>query len=792
MTLRALPQPISLFLEELEERLALNGSLEFRSITGMGNNETNPDLGVANTQLLRILSDDYDGFSDPAGGNRPSARAISNAVADQSESVENNRDFSNFVFQWGQFLDHDIDLSESAHPNEPFNIPVPTGDPFFDPFNTGTQVIELSRTVFDPATGTTNPRQQVNQITSFIDASNVYGSGESRANELRTGSDGLLKTSAGNLLPFNVNGFANAGGPSPNLFLAGDVRANEQVGLTAMHTLFVREHNRLAGELKTLNPSFSDDDIYNRARVIVGAQMQVITYNEFLPAVLGPPGLEAYKGYVPGVNPGIANEFSTAAFRVGHTMLPSFLSRVDEFGNESSEMNLPLRDGFFAPDEIIDHGIDSLLRGLAQQKQQEIDRFVVDDVRNFLFGPPGAGGFDLASLNIQRGRDHGIPGYNQARRELGLTPVNDFSEFPADSSVQSALASIYPSVEEIDLWVGGIAEDHVTGSSLGETFTAIWVDQFTRLRDGDRFWYENDPALQVALTDIGQDINWLKNTLLSDIIVRNTGINNIQSEVFRTPMTETYRAPAEAESIDVTIRFYGRRFRIIDNEAHRILVDSFYKDTSSIVLFATPGDDKVIVDLRKAQELPIELYFGEGKDTLVINGTNRDDIIGIQESLITVDNTEITFGKLERLIVDAGRGDDNMTAGDDISPAMILKGGRGDDEMTGGNNNEVMFGGRGKDTLIGGPGLDVLIGGIGRDVIHGGESKDLITGNWVSFLDDHHRAFQILEAHENDEDHSIFFRRHTIRNDRRVDLIFGGEDLDDFIGVMPRDQLVED
>jgi hypothetical protein len=518
-------------LEPLEARLLLAG--EFRTIDGTGNNEQQPDWGSAGIPLLRAGSTaEYaDGVSQPAGAERPSPRAISNAVLAQSRSRPSSQFLTTFVFQWGQFLDHDLDLTESATPVEAFPIAVPSGDPFFDPAGTGTQTIGLNRSAFDPATGTGlgNPREQVNAITAWIDASNVYGSDAVRAAALRTFTGGHLKTSPGNLLPFNIDNLPNAGPLGPNGFLAGDVRANEQVGLAAMHTLFVREHNRLADEIAAADPGLSDEDVYQRARAIVGAQMQVITYHEFLPALLGPDALPAYTGYDATVDPGIRNIFSTAAYRVGHTMLPSRLLRLDNDGFPLAAGHLALRDAFFAPQQLIDQGgIDPLLKGLATQVQQEIDARVVDEVRNFLFGPPGAGGFDLASLNIQRGRDHGLADYNQTRIDLGLAPVERIRDITDDPRVRRGLRRTYGGVHDIDLWVGGLAESHRPGSNVGELIHTVLVDQFRRLRDGDRFWY------QTQFT--GAELAEIESTTLADIIRRNTALTSIQDDVFHAPV----------------------------------------------------------------------------------------------------------------------------------------------------------------------------------------------------------------------------------------------------------------
>ncbi|MCG8403951.1 MAG: PEP-CTERM sorting domain-containing protein [Phycisphaerales bacterium] len=510
-------------------------SAQNRSIDGTGNNVANPNWGSADTQLLRLGSSDYgDGISTPAGASRASPRAISNAVAHQTGSILNNRNLTDYVWQWGQFLDHDIDLTAGASPAEPFDIAVPAGDAWFDPFNTGVETIGMNRSVYDAATGTGvgNPRQQLNQITSYIDASNVYGSDATRAAALRTFSGGKLATSShatGDLLPFNTGLLPNANDAGivadQDLFLAGDVRANEQTGLTAMHTLFVREHNRLADEIALANPGFNDEQIYQQARKIVGAQMQAITYNEFLPALLGSGAVSGYTGYSSTVDAGVSNEFSTAAYRLGHSMLSTTLKRP---GNGAGDLSLA--DAFFNPNRITaEGGIDSVLKGLASQEMQEIDTKIVGDVRNFLFGPPGSGGLDLASLNLQRGRDHGLQSYNQARVDMGLAPVATFADITSDVAVQTALASVYASVNDIDLWIGGLAEDHLPGSSVGELINAILVDQFERLRDGDRFWYENDPFFNAQLL---AEIN---GTTLAEIIARNTNVTGLQGNVFFIP-----------------------------------------------------------------------------------------------------------------------------------------------------------------------------------------------------------------------------------------------------------------
>ena len=238
-------------ITELAEASAFG--LEFRIIDGSGNNIANSQWGQAGQPLERLLQNGYDdGLSTPRGGtpSLPSARVVSNFVSDQNVLMPDPNFVNNMFWDFGQFIDHDIDLTGAADPQEPFNIPVPIDDPVFDG-----PVIPFDRSVF-VGDGILTTRQQLNGITAYIDASNVYGSDTIRADYLREfDGSGKLKTSLANngevLLPFNLIGLPNAGGPMPTLFIAGDVRANEQVGLTALHILFVREHNRIADDLAT-------------------------------------------------------------------------------------------------------------------------------------------------------------------------------------------------------------------------------------------------------------------------------------------------------------------------------------------------------------------------------------------------------------------------------------------------------------------------------------------------------------------------------------------------------------
>lgn len=515
---------------------AADGAPMFRAIDGAGNNPLDAEMGQAERALARQAPAAFgDGLAAPAGSDRPNPRVISNVVCAQSESRPNASGASAFLWQWGQFLDHDLSLSREQQAAEALPIAVPAGDPDFDPSATGAEAIAFHRSEYDPATGETVPRQQMNALTAFIDASNVYGSHRSRALALRAfDGSGRLRTSSGGFLPRNDQGLPNA--PSADeeeMFLAGDVRANEQVALTAMHTLFVREHNRLAHTLSAAHPHWNGDRIYQQARAMVGAKMQHITYQAFLPLLLGPDALSPYRGYNPLTDVRLMNAFTSAAFRLGHSLLNSQLLRLDADGRPIEAGHLPLRDAYFVPQRLVDEGgLAPLLRGLAAQPAEAVDPLVVDAVRNFLFGSPQAGPMDLAALNIQRGRDHGIPSYNALRRSLGLVAKEDIDAISTDPEIRQRLHAAYDNVEHVDAWIGGLAEDPVPGAMVGELFFVILKRQFERLRDGDRFWYRNLEQTMFSADERAE----IESSTLARLIRRNTAVGEeLPDNVFVVP-----------------------------------------------------------------------------------------------------------------------------------------------------------------------------------------------------------------------------------------------------------------
>lgn len=530
----------------------------YRTYTGWGNNLTNPQWGANGDALVDRTTPSFgNGYSSPAGQNRQNARRISNFLAAQPQSMPSQLGFSDYVWVFGQLIDHEFALVHDD-PAQDFPIFINFPDPQFNPGGVLPAVtIPLRRSAVIPGTGTEigNPRRFPNAISSFFDGSVIYGSDSTWADWLRTFEDGKMKVSTGNLLPFNTfsaefEGDLDPAAPrmdnqfpvNPKLFVAGDIRVNENVFLTAMHTLFVREHNWQAERIKARNPQWNDEQIYQHARKIVSGIITAITYEEWLPT-LGVP-VPPYQGYDPEVHPGMFNVFSAAAFRLGHTFLSTNLPRRDNLARQVPQGDILLRNAFFNPVEVLSSGgVDPMLKGMAHQLQQDFDHRVIDDVRNFLFGPPGAGGRDLIAINIQRGRERGLADFNTIRFEFGLPKYTSFEEmFQGNEALVNAFTTAYGSVDNVDAWIGLMAEPKAEGSTFGSTLRALLAEQFANFRDGDRFYYENDADLSA------EEVAEIKATRMYDVLMRNTDITVLQKNVFLMAPHEDICAAEELEA----------------------------------------------------------------------------------------------------------------------------------------------------------------------------------------------------------------------------------------------------
>lgn len=464
-------------------------------------------LGKAGTSETTLAPLNFaPGTADtPVSG--PNPRVISNTIftAQQNEDPGGH---SAYAYAFGQFVDHDIDLNKTQTANSDgsntLSMTVPEDDSALPP---GSQ-INIVRGQVD------SNGHAVNSVTQYLDLSQVYGSDFQTAASLRN-PDGTLKTSDGDNLPI-VNG----------QYMGGDIRAAENPDLTSIDVLFVREHNYWVNKLHGDDPNLTGDELYARARAITTAEYQNIVYTEFLPSILGNDALTPYNGFNSNVSPQISEEFSTAAFRFGHSIVSPEETKIAEDGTVLEEKGLVDASAQPASDYPLNGGADALLRNMAQDQSLQSSATINSDLRNLLnANPPGEVG-DLAAIDILRERDLGVATLNQTREALGLTPYTSFDQITSDSNLASELQQVFGSVDQVDLFVGGLAEDPAgNGSMVGPTFKAVIAQQFENLRDGDPNFYLN----QGFSSDLKQQI---KNTTLSQLIQRDTDTTIMQPHAF--------------------------------------------------------------------------------------------------------------------------------------------------------------------------------------------------------------------------------------------------------------------
>ncbi|KAJ8248883.1 hypothetical protein GJAV_G00228810 [Gymnothorax javanicus] len=553
--------------DEYRPPLCQSGCLSerYRTITGECNNRRHPLWGAANTPYARWLPPQYeDGQAAPRGWDPqhsynnftlPPVRSVSQLVLyTQNEDITMDTSLSHLLVEWGQWLDHDLTLTPQSPSAEAFRTGAdcartcsrdapcfPIQIPLTDPRSGSQSCMPFFRSA--PSCFATasmlRHREQLNAITSFVDASMVYGSSASLSSGLRNLSSPLGLLACNQLhsdqglayMPYlpRQPSHPDPCGPcrgenctdtetpleQANLtscFQAGDSRANEHLGMIALHTLFLREHNRLASELHRINPHWSPETLYQEARKIVGALHQVLTWDHYLPRILGERGcsslLPPYQGYSAETDPSITNAFSTAIFRFAHVTVQPQVARLGpDYTPRPEHRALPLHCSLFSSWRVVQEGgIDPILRGLlfSPAKLQSAGQMMVEELTERLFQAQGWLPLDLAALNLQRGRDHGLPGYTAWRQLCNLSaPVTeeDLATVLGNHSLAHKLLYLYGTAHNIDLW-------------------------FRALRDGDRFWWERE-----GLFTEPQRAQ-LRKVSLSRIICDNTHITHVPPDPF--------------------------------------------------------------------------------------------------------------------------------------------------------------------------------------------------------------------------------------------------------------------
>uniref|UniRef100_A0A0M3INE4 Chorion peroxidase n=1 Tax=Ascaris lumbricoides TaxID=6252 RepID=A0A0M3INE4_ASCLU len=483
--------------------------------------------------------------------------------------------------------------SETLHP-ECLPVIVDADDPRYGGF---LSCMPYARTTVAPrpfcALG---PREQANQATSYLDASVIYGSTPNRGNILRTFRDGHLLTSTesinGNMPPTSqivnltlVGSSSCASNGGKICFLSGTGQVNFLPSIATLHTIWIRQHNRIASHLlmhslyrippsdysvmwvcirfafnftqirgsasvvakppqSTLNPKWNDEQLFEESRRIVIAQLQHITYNEFLPIAVGRENWMKYglqseangfsDSYSLSVDASVINSYAAVVGQFFYTIFVSHMAQYDDRGIRMSER--PLNEYFYEPASLyFNERIEGVIRYLLLEPVHRPGLHMSDEFRDKLFKGAGNLGLDLAALILQTGRDHGIPPYTVWRQHCDGRKITSFNELVKDvvggPETIKHLKRAFKHVDDVDLFILGLAEKPLRGALVGPTFSCIISLQFQKTKRGDRFWYENDLSPS-GFTE--EQLTEIKKTTMAQVICDNIDrIEQVQPMAFQ-------------------------------------------------------------------------------------------------------------------------------------------------------------------------------------------------------------------------------------------------------------------
>ncbi|XP_050296413.1 peroxidase-like isoform X2 [Anthonomus grandis grandis] len=550
---------------------------DYRSINGSCNNLNKGHRGESFTGYSRLLYADYsDGVHELRRSVTkkplPNARTIVSSLIKTDNKPSKKATLA--LLQWSQFLEHDLCRSATAvaiHTDSPIECCSQEGDnlsprfmhPLCSPIyvyddkkyaQEGVSCLSFVRSL--PATRADcsfGPADQVNQATHYLDGSQIYGSTHRRSKQLRSFNGGKLATSQSEsreYLPLSRDPTRDCQLFSANstCFESGDARVNFQPQLALMHTIWYREHNRIADELSKLNSHWDDEKIFQETRRIVIAEMQKITYGEWMEMALGKTAQEHIlaTSYNSKTDSSVSNAFATSVMRSLKSLSDGMPKLYDE--DRTVNESIFMRNYFHNPGLLRHRGVlDALTVGLATQPSQQLDIFYADDLINKLY-TNGKFGFDVLSFDLQRGRDHGLPSYMKFRQLCGLKAANGFSDFLDDMTEEDVLAlqQVYSNAQDVDLTIGGLLEKPKEHSIFGPTFYCIVADQMLRTRQGDRYFYDNyaqpKPFTRNQLKEI-------EKITLARILCDNTdNVKHMQKRVFEKVSTSNPLFECQSEA----------------------------------------------------------------------------------------------------------------------------------------------------------------------------------------------------------------------------------------------------
>ncbi|KAI3386409.1 hypothetical protein SNEBB_000917 [Seison nebaliae] len=551
---------------------------KFRTIDGSCNNKIHMWKGKSFTPMKRLQSP-----IDLTNRTLPTPREITLKV--HGTSALPDSDFLNHLhMSFGQFLSHDMTLADSAfdgfssmpgrcpcNGNSTLcqNFPIEENDEFFENFETKTcqtisHVNSISLTNDSCADMKYPDRNAINDPTSFIDLSHIYGSVQNDADVLRLNFAGKLTGNRGNKNKTNNRKtFPRKGRDcimnrdNEDCFLTGDKRTGENTGLAILHVIFFRFHNIISEKLRKYHDDWTDDELFEESRKIASGVFQHISYNEYVRTTVGDELSETFHLL------SLENEMNAAAFRFGHTQIRESMSILYNNGTKKQEA-VPMSQTLFTTKQLKNesYGLNGFLYGLLYDAAGKGNEIFPISMHSQLFADFDENSrikfaHDLAGIDIQRGRAAGLDGYinykhlcdqyidqiktgTYGKKEEVECPTKTWEDLKEldiiEPDVIVKLQSVYENIEDIDLFVGAMSEKHSKGGTTGPTFGCLIAENFYRTKFGDRYYYENGGDDQQFTKAQLRQIR--KSSLAYVLCMTIDGIEKIQPHALELPTND--------------------------------------------------------------------------------------------------------------------------------------------------------------------------------------------------------------------------------------------------------------
>jgi hypothetical protein len=499
-----------------------------RTLDGTFNNLDDPLMGSLGSRFGRNVPLEKTALEkNPL---EPNPRTVSRELLTRKEFIPATT-LNLLAGAWIQFEVHDWFSHGKNEEQNPWLVPLDDDDPWPE------HPMQIQRTRADPSASADGPPTFVTDDTHWWDGSQIYGRDPRFAEALRTGEHGKLRLDELGLIPEDIEAHVDLTGVAGNFW----------VGLALLHSLFMREHNAVCDRLHLAHPELSDDELYDKARLVVAALMAKIHTTDWTPAIIAHPttvkalrtnwwglegehldkrlgrltsnevlrGIPGSPTALHGVPYALTEEF-VCVYRM-HPLIP------DEYGFRSLADDKPLQERTL-PEVSVQHvrerfsemSMPDLLYSFGTSHPGAITlhnfpRFLQD------FHRADGSRVDLASIDVVRVRERGVPRYNEFRRLLHLKAFKTFEAMADTPEHAEDLRRVYSDPEEVDTMVGMYAERKPKGFGFSDTAFRIFILMASRRLEADRF-FTRDYRPEVYTQE---GINWVENNSMRTLLLRH-------------------------------------------------------------------------------------------------------------------------------------------------------------------------------------------------------------------------------------------------------------------------------